>query len=48
MLFNCDHPSVRKLTPEVVNTETDYAAVSKSEVVVFDDFYDASSPEGTS
>jgi len=22
MLFNCDHPSVRKLTPEVVNRET--------------------------
>lgn len=22
MLFNCDHPSVRKLTPDVVNTET--------------------------
>jgi hypothetical protein len=22
MLFNCDHPSVRKLTPQVVNTET--------------------------
>jgi lipopolysaccharide biosynthesis glycosyltransferase len=22
MLFNCDHPSVKKLTPEVVNTQT--------------------------
>jgi hypothetical protein len=22
MLFNCDHPSVKKLTPEVVNTES--------------------------
>jgi hypothetical protein len=22
MLFNCDHPSVRKLTPELVNSET--------------------------
>jgi hypothetical protein len=22
MLFNCDHPSVRRLTPEVVNTQT--------------------------